>query len=303
MVTTKVDASPITLMEKAGVLFRVDVHCWWGQSIKCREGEINAPKEIIVGMKTLIDPKALADVKSYRGKGERSIKKRGFPYPGLPGVYFVPKAFVASTEESLIANQKNFNDSVKTLVTNYPKLKKEWKDKSSDHTKHYDESLYPSAANLESRFTFSWRKFVLSLPDEKSGVLTGAEYKKEFEKQKEEAKVFLDSTITILSKEFYKIVKSFRERVSSGKPIGSRTINVVREFAENFNSINITNHKELKSLVDECFGYVSKVTKDDFSGDDKGTKAIRSKISKEMQAVVTKFEKVKDERVKRALDF
>jgi len=289
--TGEVAADVVKQIFNDGLLYKVDSHCWWGCSSQMREDELDVDPEVVKGTKVLVNPESLAELRSYRSYGERIVKRRAYSFLGLRGVYYVPKAFMAGVDKELKVAQTNFYNARKEFVKDFPALKVEWQKKMNEL---YDESLYPT--DLEAKFRFEWTKFAIGLPD--SGILSDTEYNAEIEKQAAQMKRFLDSALTEIASEFAKIINSLYERMSSDKPITRKQLDRVKDFADAFDAMNITRNAEMKALVDKCSKLLGDKTSEDFKEDDS-----RKAIMKEVGAVVSEFKKIKDERIKRAIDF
>ncbi len=289
---------------KAGILYRIDSSCWWGKTTKVRDGEIDAPKEIISGMKVLVDPKTLGPMRSLIGYSDRILKNIGYSFIGMKGVYWIPKAFISRTDERVSVIEGEFSQARKEFFSNYELYKKEWRIKSKEY---YDPDAYPAVGDFErlKKFKLQKRKFSISLPEKGTGVLTDAEYNDEKKKQIDEMKEFFQDTISVLAGRFYKMVKSLKEKLDSGKPVKQKTLDAMKEFGKTFDAFNVTGHKELKSLVTECFGVLGTADIEDLNLSKGGAKndLYRAKMIKGMDAVVDKFDKSKDERLTRALEF
>lgn len=298
---TKMD--PIEVLMKEGVLYRIDKHCWWGKSIKCRDGEVNpdAPQDVLDGIKTLVNPKKLAPIRAAQSKAERALKKYGFSYLGLRGVFYVPKALISLADTVVAEAEIEHSEAVVYFMKSYEKHRQDWKKRSG---KFYDSSLYPTYDALKDEgFTFKAKKFSINVPDKKYGVLDDAEYKSELKKMREEAREFIDYTLSVIASRFYSMVKSLEDKLKTGKPIRKQTLDAMQAFGESFDSMNITNHKELKNLVNKCFKIVGNVDPEDFKGSDEDTKALRENIGKSISELANQFTKSSDKRLKRAIDF
>jgi len=189
----------LEIVLKEGILYRIDSHCWWGKTSRTPDGEIEAPKEVMTGVKTLIDPKHLGGFRQWKGIGERIVKKVGFPFLGLRGVYYVPKAFIKMAEAKLTECQAKAVEEADEFCNNFEFYKQEWKttvidlcaEKGIDETdalEYLKDEYYPNPAELRNRFVFRWTKFAITVPDSDMGILTDDQYQDEVRKQKEQAR-------------------------------------------------------------------------------------------------------------------
>jgi hypothetical protein len=288
---------PINLVFSEGVLYRCDTKCWWGKSSRVDEDELEVDPEIITGVKTLVNPNRLAGIRSFKSHGERLIKKRGYPFIGLRGVQWIPKKFIGSLETDLVEAQTDFYKEVKDFVKKYGSYKQEWKEKSGEH---YDEKLYPTEAELETRFRFEWQKFIIQVPD-RAGILSEAEYKAEVEKHKARLGEWLNATLTSLSGKFYRILVNLQKKLDSGDPIKPKTISSLKAFVESFEAMNVTKNGVLEDMVNKAMTFIGSSGAKEFNQEEK----LRKATAKRLSSVIDSFEKVskEDSRFNRAIDF
>lgn len=287
-----------------GILYKVDAAGWWAHSTKCRETEVLQPvdgelakdgQKPMKGIKPLLNPKLLAPIRSMRGYGERIIKKNSFPFLGLRGVYFKPKAFISMTEEELVETKNNHDALVMDLNKNLPKYKREWQKQIG---KFYDDELYPK--DMRSKFRFNWSKFVITPPDKELKVLSDKEYKEEVKKQTEQLKRFMDSALGILANQFVDMVGRLSTKLDKGKPVGKRYLESWAEFARTFKTMNVTGHKPLEAIVTRMDNMIGNKSAEDFKED-----KFRSMFSKQVSKVVKSFDTLSksDDSLNRALEF
>jgi hypothetical protein len=292
----------LEIVLREGIIYKVDSHCWWGKSSRVPEEEINAPKDIMTGVKTLVHANTLGSLRSFKSMGERIVKKNAYPFLGIRGAYYVPKYFIPGVEKSLKETQEKVYEERSDFIKNLPKYRKEW----AAHCKKEKvvpppDELYPNKAELERKIRFKWTKFAITVPDSNMGVLTDELYKEEVEKQKEEAKTFLNDCFTTLSKQFYGIIKNLRERLESDDAMKPKTLASVKDFIETFDAMNVTNNAFLKDMVAKT----AKALKVESVKDLNSNEDLRTEINTEVGSLVKAFEKAstKDERLKRAIDF
>lgn len=295
MGTTK---DPIKLAFEQGILFRIDSRCWWGRSSKVRADELNVDPEIIKGIKVLVDPNKLAPLRSFKSYGERVIKKYGYPFLGLRGVYFVPKAFIQANDDELKKTQVEYDKICDEFVENFDSYRVEWQEKSREH---YDEALYPNKVDLRARFCFNWTKFIVDLPDKNTSILSEAAYKEEYEKQKVRMREFLDDTLTFLARKFISIIANLETRLKSGDKIKPKTLESLRTFVETFEAMNVTGNAKLRQLVERADKALGVTGAKEFNSDEK----LRKQMVTKVETLVKNFGETaaKDERFKRALEF
>jgi len=224
----KADALEVVL--KAGVLYRINSRCWSGVTSKVPEEQIKAPKEILTGLKNLINQDRLQPFRFWKSAGERELKKFGYNFLGLRGVYFIPKAFIPFVEKKLALCTERAMEAKEEFLANFDQYKSEWRDtvieicskkniSVAEALVYLDDTLYPSETAIESRFQFNHRKFFIAVPDPSMGILTDEEYREEVKKQKEDAAEFLDNCLANLAKKFYSIIANIQGKIKKGESI------------------------------------------------------------------------------------
>jgi len=294
---------------KEGILYRIDSHCWWGKTSRVPEDEIDIPKQLMGGVKTLIDPKHLGPFRQWKGIGERIVKKCGYSFLGLRGVYFVPKGFIGLAEEKLLECQKMAAVEKDNFKENFELYKQEWKayviDMCVEHgidvdiaTKYLEDSYYPSVSQLDGKFVFQWTKFAVTVPDSDMGILTDKQYQEEVRKQKVQAREFLNNCVAELAKRFYEIISNIKAKLDAGDVIKPKTLQSLESFTEVFDKMNITNNQELAGYVGQAQKLFSGVSVADFK-EDKFTDKLKTKLT----GVVDKFAEAADQKLLRDIEF
>jgi len=308
LVQDEIDADKaVDIMLTEGIMIRLDSHIWWGKSNKTSEGEIQfkggrtVTKKVLTGTKTLVDPDSLAYFRSLVGYAKRWLDKSGYPFLNIRGVVWIPKFFIQPTERKLKKWKANFDNAVEGYILDYPAEIERWKEtlKEEKVSDVFDELVYPSPEELKRKLQFRWTKFAISLPSVESGVLNDKEYKEELERHKQDAKLFLDSTVTIIAKKFAEMVTSMQKTFASGRGIKQKSLDNMREFVETFDVMNITRNQELKNLVDRAAKLIGSVNKEDVKSNEKLSKTIATGLT----GLVSDFGKAKDEKIVRALEF
>jgi len=303
----KADALKVVL--KAGCLYRINSRCWSGVTSKVPEEQIKAPKEILTGLKNLIDQDRLSGFRYWKTAGERELKKWGYSFLGLPNVFFIPKGFIPFVERKLAICSERAKEAKEEFLANFDQYKAEWRDKVIDicHKKdisieealaYLDDDLYPSESDIAGRFQFSHRKFYISVPDPSMGILDDKEYAEEVRKQKEDAREFLDNCLAALAKKFYKIVSNIQNKVKKGESIRPNTLQALTDYTEIFDKMNITNNQELSGYVETAQKLFTGVGTQDFK-----KKEFRNQMGESLDEIVTEFKTKSDEKLLRDIDF
>ena len=311
-VTADADAEldrALEIVLKEGILYRIDSHCWWGKTSRVPEEAINVPKELMSGVQTLIDPKHLGPFRSWKGIGERIVKKLGYQFLGLRGVYFVPKAFIQTAEAKLVECQEFAGEEKKVFVDNFETYKAEWKTEVARLCKEHGvdpklamlylaEENYPSVAQLDGKFVFKWTKFAITVPDSDMGILTDKQYEEEVRKQKLQALEFLENCVAELAAKFYDIISKINSKLEAGETIKPKTLQSLNSFTEIFDKMNITNNRALAGYVDEARKLFKGVSVTDFKEE-----KFADKLTDKLTSVVTRFEAESDAKLLRDIEF
>jgi hypothetical protein len=297
------DRKTVEQVFNEGLLYRLIANSWWGKTTRVPEDQIKQPAKsktdasVMGAIKPLVNPERLAEIHSKRAFAERALKKYSFPFVGFDNVFFVPKAFIPKIDEIFGKTKAEHDEAVDTFIANIEDYKAEWKPILGEF---YDEKAYPSSEALKCTFRFDWRKFIITVPDKGSNLMSDKEYKKEIEKQAESIRQFLDYALSEVANNFKSILGKMQERLAEGKGLNPKFLSSIKEFALTFKDMNITNNASLQSLVDKMYDAVKTVQPDDFKEED-----FRKSITKSISGVAKEFEKMakKDADLSRALEF
>jgi hypothetical protein len=169
-----------------------------------------------------------------------------------------------------------FNNLVDQFIARYPGYIDEMRRRLGSL---YNPLDYPP--NIRQYFAFTWR--FLSLHHENNAELLSPEtIRREESHFRQMVEEFRETAMTTLRTTFAEMVNRTVERLSGEKKIFRDTlIGNIREFVDNFSTMNINNDAELAAAVEKCNKVLSGVSIDAIRNNDQ----FRHSIASSMQTV------------------
>ena len=150
----------------------------WDASVRMDKTKLgkDVPKDIVRAMQDLVEDRTLLkDLSTIRRMAKGLLQRNSVPFP-IDGIFFVPKSKITMLDEKFSEFKSESRKRLRKMISKYPEMKREFKKKYPDY---YDESKYPSVAQLKDKFYFHWQFFHLALPDKNAGILDPKIYKRE----------------------------------------------------------------------------------------------------------------------------
>ena len=248
----------------------------WGGRIKLPPSFITgADPKFVTASKFLVDRDCLKPIEQLRGEARNYIYGKSLPFP-VPGVLFVPRGMIGEIDKKLEEYQQEFNKQVDEFASHYSVFITQAKDKLGTL---YNPTDYPQ--NIKQKFGFEWRFLVIDTPGS-AGLLSPELYEREQAKFIQTMDEFQDMAIQTLRSTFAEMIDRVVDRLLENKKFKDSTIENLKEFLKDFNSLNITNDVELATLVEKCSGIIdNSLNPQDLRDDNK----LREHIAKQMQEV------------------
>jgi hypothetical protein len=237
---------------KEACLIQLSTSCWQGsRSIDPSIMEKIGNSEWIRGRKYLVDPEALAPVRSVINRARKELDQMALPFP-ISGLTLVPKDCLTRIEEKLKEYQAEYWGEVELFVEGYEEARE--MARSILGILYYD-SDYP-IMNIKKKFGFDWRYFVLETPG-KHKLLTPEIYARERQKFTAMMEETRDLAMQALRQEFSDYVNHIVDRLTQGengkqKVIKESKIQRFVTFLDSFDSRNLFHDDELSRLVDSA---------------------------------------------------
>lgn len=260
-----------------GVLVQISTSVWTGK-IKASTAAVNktdADADFLSIHKSLVSKECLKPVEHIRTMARGYVANRSLPF-SVTGVLFIPKDMIEVIDEKLRGYQEQFYCQVNEFVEKYDVFTRQAKDKLGEL---YNPSDYPK--DIRRKFSFEWNFFVMAAPD-KLSVISPAIYEREKENFQATMHEFEKTAVQALRKNFGDMISRIADRLSGTKKktFKDTTVTNLRQFIGDFKAMNITDDKELETLVaraDECLG--TKITPEDLRTDDSLRVSLAGKMS------------------------
>jgi hypothetical protein len=242
----------------------------WGASKKLGTDEVDVGEDadptLFSTNMALIDKAALKPIRSIANEGTVAIKVKALPFD-LRSISFVPNGLVAGLVEELDGLKTRYWQAVDGFLASYASHKEQARAKLGEH---FDETHYPSVAEMRGRF--DWRVRVVSMesPQHMAAVdpRIFAQIQREFQAEMAE---FRQTAMDTLRGRFVEMVAHLAERLTPGadgkaKTFKDASVNHLQDFLRDFESLNIADDQTLKREVERMRGLLDGKTGKDFRG-------------------------------------
>lgn len=258
-----------------GALVDIDIHTWTGErqlqpeDLGLTEKEIS--KAFHLGRKTLIPEEIIAKFRHIDYEARRLLTDKGFSFP-FGGARFIPKRAMLEFADSMEKIIQKFNEIVADLVTRYEPYKLQMRghylyaaheayakvkllngfDKTEDEFINEFlarvDTFYPKVEDIAQRFNMTYQVFQVDLPDLSSisygDIATETEKMKILEESYKKSiyrKIngFVDTLVTELRAKAEVVIKRVREIIKEEGMFNERTLDMIRNMINNYDSLNI----------------------------------------------------------------
>jgi hypothetical protein len=261
-----------------------------GNSKRLSDGqfEVEADKAMVRASKKLLDSAELKAI-SHVDSGVRAfLKIRALPSLFKGGFYLIPIPLVEEVEARLTEFAKLRKERVETFVEAYPELMKEAKKLLKGV---FSGSDYLTPDDVRAQFGFEWRYINFGVPAQLAKIREEL-YAKEKDKAAKHWAQATSEMTTLLRANMAELVEHMNDRLEPGedgkpKTFKASTIDNLNDFLKNFDARNITDDKELKSVVMKARALVKGIDADKLRSNEElrakmktGMKGLRKQLDK-----------------------
>jgi len=216
---------------------------------------------------------------------------RAFTVPSFlrGGMYLVKVEGVETVEAMLTEAQQEFLPLVQAFAEVIDERREESKERLGPA---YDAGLYPSADQVISAFSVSWRWLSLSTPSSLKRI-SKAFFERERQKADENFQMAIEGINKMLASEAKKLVEHAIERLTpdedgKAKQFKANSFNNITQFLEKFSFRNIGSSEELTQQIERMRGLMDGVSPEDVRTSDK----LREDLSKGFERVAVSLDKL-----------
>jgi len=261
-----------------GVLIDLDVRFW--RAVRANgEKDLGVKRsklpEFVVGLgtKRLLPKEDIARWVSHADRARYLIAKASFRFPIGEG-QFVPMANVESLSAELDEVKKEFEATAEDFLRNYARLRREYLERFPEHRERL-EKQYPTREELESKFSFEYRLFSVSMPKamrkRQAEDAAVAKYQTQLEGTMNR---FIREAVTTLRTQTVEVCEGLSQKILKGEVVSRQGLDQIRSFVERFKGLNFIGDTEVEAKLEEVKRLVGNRTAAEYESDDAGREAL-----------------------------
>lgn len=211
--------------------------------------EVDADKSLVKVRKVIFKSAAFDRIKSLDGEIRKYVRAQCFPYE--TGMHLVPLRMMDQITQQLISYSEKRSDYIENFVNVFEGLKIEFSEKLR---KLYNEKDYETG-DIRGQFSMSWQFMMIQVPPTLEQISSSL-YKTEQRKLESRMQEAFEEARMVLRETCLSLVTHLRnslmpDNYGGVKRISTSTLIHLQVFLNNFNLRNITNDRELDTLVKE----------------------------------------------------
>ena len=250
--------------------------------------EVDADKSLIKVHKTLLDSPELDAIRKADGELRRYLYDICLPFD--VGIYLLPIKLIQTVEFKLRDYLGDRETLVENFLSAYPRL---CQTAAVNLRGLYNAKDYPSESAVRAKFFFEWRYIEFGTP----GALKSISESMFQAEQDKAAKRWEDANeeiTAVMRATLAELVSHLRDRLtpnSDGKPkiLRESAVSNLTEFLKTFDLRNVTNDRELASLVSQCRQILSGIPSADAL---RNLDYLRDRVQRDMSAVSAELDKL-----------
>lgn len=271
---------------------------FWGASKKLTPEQLgDLPAEIVNASRSLLpDDSKVQAVRGILAEAKRFVATNTMYFP-IPNVNFINKNRISYVDEALKSRKEWALEALDDLVRVLEHEKHKYSIKYPDL---YQESNYPTVAQLRDNMVFKWSFRVIAPPGKDLAILSPEMYEEQVQAFKNDMKEFEDNLISVVAKEFYDRIDKLREQCIGSADVSSATVKSIHTVLDKFHNVydGCLSHQSLKKMVDDIKMYMDGTDANMLkAGGD-----LRKMVGEKMKEVTSLIKNSKDKRLTRKLD-
>jgi hypothetical protein len=217
------------------------------RGVSSDEIEVDADKDLVKVRKVIFKSAAFDSIKSLDSEIRRYVRQQCFPYDA--GLHLVPLAM----EPIITARLENYLQRRLVLIDQFAQVFPSLAEAFESHLRKLHNKRDYDLDNIPNQFSMAWQYLMLTTPTTLESINSEL-FKKEQRKMQEKWGEALDDARMLLRETCLNLVSHLRSSLDSDaygapKRLVTSTVRNLQEFFDNFNLRNITDDRELTSLV------------------------------------------------------
>lgn len=255
------------------------------RKVSTEQIEADADKDLLRVSKHILDSAELKAISRFDGEIRRYLYNICLPFE--VGIHLLPVAAIETVEQRLRAFAVDREELVKAFLSSYPAL---CVDAATRLRGLYNPADYPPLEEVARGFGLTWQYVSFGVPDQLRAISSEV-WQQEREKAAQRMAEASTEIKSVLRESMAALVDHMATRLQNGpdgKPLRfrERTVSNLVEFLANFEFRNVTDDRELQSLVARARGLLQGVDTTEL----RNTGDVRTRIQIGMSTIATELE-------------
>lgn len=241
-----------------GLLVDLNIGAWTGLVKNTKEDlgiDVGAelPEYVVgLGMKRLCPDALASSWMTHVSRARAILYSYSFTRFPLSGGAFVPAKALPTIIEKLEEQKALFNVAWQTMIADFDNMRDTFIRNAPREHRSALEKIYPSKAEVEGRFYFTYSAYTVDLPKKIAGLKVEAEqeamnrFRGELDKR---INGFLEESVKTLRAKAADICATVIDNVRSGKTVSQTNITTLSEYIDRFRSLNYVGDKDMESRL------------------------------------------------------
>lgn len=241
-----------------GLLVDLNIGAWTGLVKNTKEdlgieADVVLPEYVVgLGMKRLCPDDLASSWMTHVSRARAILYSYSFTRFPLSGGAFVPAKALPVIIEKLEAQKAEFDIAWQKMVVGFDDMRNAFIETAKPEHRAVLRQIYPSKAEVQARFYFTYSAYTVSLPKKIAGLKAQAEqeamerFRTELDKRVEG---FLGESVRTLREKAADICSTVIDSVKTGKTISKASISTLSDFIDRFKSLNFVGDKEIESRL------------------------------------------------------
>ena len=241
-----------------GLLLDLSIGAWTGLVKNTKEdlgidAGAELPEYVVgLGMKRLCPDALASSWMTHVSRARAILYSYSFTRFPLSGGAFVPAKALPTIIEKLEAQKAEFDAAWQSMIADFDNMRDTFIANAEPKHRAVLRQIYPSKAEVEARFYFTYSAYTVDLPKKIAGLKIEAEkeamdrFRNELDRRIDG---FLEESVKTLRAKAADICSTVIDNVRSGKTVSQTNITTLSEYIDRFRSLNYVGDKDMESRL------------------------------------------------------
>ncbi|MBF0243889.1 MAG: hypothetical protein HQL31_01280 [Planctomycetes bacterium] len=248
--------------------------------------------------KDLVERSALKPIRQASQSAGEILHHRALPF-NIRGVYYIPNSLITDVVRSIRDSERVFWEQVNSFCSNYSHYLEQARARLNGH---FVEAEYPPADKIRQKFAWNLQMMAFTAPDSLIAV-SPEMYQEANRRFHQEIEEFTENSVALLRHKFSEMVGHVVERLTpdengNRKIFRDTLIGNLREFLDDFHSLNLTNDAGLAEQVNRARTLIEGISPEDLRISTGLSAMISQSMGKVQEAVTGMIENAPKRRIR-----